>query len=460
MKTLLISISFLISTSVFSQNIVNTLGTSGIFSIKDASSNYLTLTQSNGQVNILRNLRLENTTGSSLGVLFKGTERFLHNYGSYNTFVGINSGNFSMTTDPAYNTGVGHSTLLSLSTGVQNTAMGFKSLYSNTIGSNNTALGVNSLQHNTAGNALTALGVNAFINNISGVNSNAVGVNALYSNIDGSYNDALGVNALFSNTSGNSNIAVGNHTLFSNTTGDNNIAIGVGALDTSTTAGSNIGIGANAFNNLLTGNNNTALGTSIGTNLISGSNNILLGYNAELLTSLTSNQITIGNGSITSFRCNVQTITSLSDMRDKKNIKDLNLGLDFIMKLKPRQFNWDKREWYEGDISDGSKISETPTAGFIAQELDEVQTTQNADWLNLVLKSNPDRMEATYGNLLPVMVKAIQDLKTENDELRVEIVQLKTANDKIVKLEQMLNELTYLKHASLIESKENMKNSK
>ncbi|MBL0109005.1 MAG: hypothetical protein IPP52_17440 [Ignavibacteria bacterium] len=82
MKTLLISISFLISTSVFSQNIVNTLGTSGIFSIKDASSNYLTLTQSNGQVNILRNLRLENTTGSSLGVLFKGTERFLHNYGS------------------------------------------------------------------------------------------------------------------------------------------------------------------------------------------------------------------------------------------------------------------------------------------------------------------------------------------------------------------------------------------
>ena len=147
-------------------------------------------------------------------------------------------------------------------------------------------------------------------------------------------------------------------------------------------------------------------------------------------------------------------------MRDKKNIKDLNLGLDFIMKLKPRQFNWDKREWYESDISDGSKMSDVPTAGFIAQELDEVQTTQNADWLNLVLKSNPDRMEATYGNLLPVMVKAIQDLKTENDELRVEIVQLKTANDKIVKLEQMLNELTYLKHVSLIESKENMKNSK
>lgn len=460
MKTLLISISFIISTSVFSQNIVNTLGTNGIFSIKDASSNYLTLNQSNGQVNILRNLRLENTTGSSLGVLFKGNERFMHNYGSLNMFIGVNSGNFSMTTDPAYNTGVGHSTLLSLTTGTQNTALGFKALFSNTTGNFNTALGMNSMFDNTTGDAITAVGVNAFTNNTTGINSNAVGVNALYSNIDGSYNDALGVNALFYNTSGNSNIAIGNHTLFNNTTGDNNIAIGVGALDTSTTSGSNIGIGANAFNNLLTGNNNTALGILSGTSLTSGSNNILLGYNAQLLSPTTSNQITIGNGSITTFRCNVQTITSLSDMRDKKNIKDLNLGIDFIMKLKPRQFNWDKREWYEGDISDGSKMSEAPTAGFIAQELDEVQTTQNADWLNLVLKSNPERMEASYGNLLPVMVKAIQELKTENDELREEIGLLKTANEKIVKLEQMLNELTYLKHASLLESKENMKNSK
>ncbi len=111
----------------------------------------------------------------------------------------------------------------------------------------------------------------------------------------------------------------------------------------------------------------------------------------------------------------MQTITSLSDKRDKKNIKDLSLGLDFITKLKPRQFNWDKRDWYEEGISDGSKMQETPTAGFIAQEFDEVQNSEHAEWLNLVLKDNPDKWEATYGNLLPVMVKAIQELKEEND---------------------------------------------
>ena len=130
-------------------------------------------------------------------------------------------------------------------------------------------------------------------------------------------------------------------------------------------------------------------------------------------------QITLGNSFVSSLRCNVQTITSLSDARDKKNIKDLTLGLEFITRLKPRQFNWDRREWYEEGLSDGSKIQEEPTAGFIAQEFDEIQRSENAEWLNLVLKDNPDRWEATYGNLLPVMVKAIQELSIKNEELTI-----------------------------------------
>ena len=83
------------------------------------------------------------------------------------------------------------------------------------------------------------------------------------------------------------------------------------------------------------------------------------------------------------------------------------------MKVKPRQYNWDRREWYENGISDGSKMNERPTAGFIAQEFDSLQTTEHAEWLNLVLKNNPDKWEATYGNLLPVIVKAVQELKQQ-----------------------------------------------
>jgi hypothetical protein len=134
-----------------------------------------------------------------------------------------------------------------------------------------------------------------------------------------------------------------------------------------------------------------------------------------------SNEITLGNSSIATLRCQQVSITALSDARDKRQIADLSLGLDFLMSIRPRQFHWDKREWYENGESDGSKAKENPTAGFIAQELDEAQTAANVEWLNLVLKSNPEKLEATPGNLLPVLVRAVQELKRENDWLKLQL---------------------------------------
>ena len=132
-------------------------------------------------------------------------------------------------------------------------------------------------------------------------------------------------------------------------------------------------------------------------------------------------------------------------MRDKKNIKDLDLGIDFLMKIKPRQFNWDKREWYDGNISDGSKMKEEPTAGFIAQELDEAQTTADAEWLNLVLKDNPEKWEATPGNLLPIMVKAMQDLNLKCEELEAENEQLRIQLADVGEIKEQIAEIKNLK---------------
>ena len=122
------------------------------------------------------------------------------------------------------------------------------------------------------------------------------------------------------------------------------------------------------------------------------------------------------------------------------------------MTIKPRQFNWDKREWYENGISDGSKVEELPTAGFIAQELDEAQSFVDSEWLNLVMKNNPDKIEATTGNLLPVVIKAVQELKAENDLLKSErdefitrISRLENVIEKfaaIEVLEDLINKLT------------------
>ena len=121
-KSTILIFSFLFCLNSFAQSdIINTLGTSGVFSIKDASTNYLTLTQSTGEVNILKGLRLEVTGNSSTtGVIFKGADRFIHDFkptGAYgrNTFIGINSGNFTMSStiseEASYNTGVGYGSL-------------------------------------------------------------------------------------------------------------------------------------------------------------------------------------------------------------------------------------------------------------------------------------------------------------------------------------------------------------
>lgn len=422
---------------VFSQNITNTLGATGQFKIKDAFNTYFTLSQSNGYMDLLRSLKLQETTDINTGVVYKGNSPFIHNYKNAsnmgnNTFVGINSGNFSLGgvsfTNGSMNTGLGANTLTSLTTGSWNTALGYYCLNANTSGNYNTAIGHFAMSLNTTGSFNIGIGGQNLYNNISGIGNVSVGYYALINNITGGGNVAIGNNVLEQNTSGSDNVAVGKNSLLVNETGFRNTAVGTLSLSQS--------LGAY----------NTAVGYDAGSIITTGTNLTLIGNNSEPSSGTTQNQVTLGNNSVTSLRCNVQTITSLSDARDKKNINVLSLGLDFIMSLKPRQFNWDRREWYDNSASDGSMMENSPTAGFIAQELDEVQNEFDATWLNLVLKDNPDKWEATYGNLLPVIVKALQELKSENERLREEnsvlaqeIEKLNNIEERITKLESKVN---------------------
>ncbi|MBK8382130.1 MAG: hypothetical protein IPL16_09590 [Ignavibacteria bacterium] len=178
MKTFIITLSLFLVTSAFSQSINNTLGTGGVFRIKDASSNFFTLSQSTGEVNILNSLRLENTVSPTIGVMYKGSNRFLHNFGNRNTFLGTSSGNFTMTTSE-FNTGVGFSSLISLTTGDNNSAFGYQSLNSNSTGSNNTAIGYNSMFSTTSANYNSAFGYQSLFSNTTGSNNTAIGSQTL-----------------------------------------------------------------------------------------------------------------------------------------------------------------------------------------------------------------------------------------------------------------------------------------
>ncbi len=315
------------------------------------------------ELDVVGDIELEDTTSDDTGVIYKGANRFLHNFhhptGStavptgQNTFVGEGAGNFTMgstateTYHGSYNTGVGYQALQANTTGFYNTANGVSALYSNTTGSYNVANGSNALRMNTTGSYNTANGVSALSSNTTGSYNTANGVSALSSNTTGSYNTANGVSALRLNTTGNSNTANGMNALFSNKTGSNGVAIGtesqyyandtltpwtnyntsVGyqALRGSTTAADNTGnyntaLGYQSLLNITTGSHNTAVGYMAGYYIAGGAvNNTISDYSVYLgnstkasadnaqneivigydATGLGSNSVVLGNSSIT-----------------------------------------------------------------------------------------------------------------------------------------------------------------
>ena len=158
------------------------------------------------------------------------------------------------------------------------------------------------------------------------VSSNtASGYQTLYSNTIGFHNTASGYRALYSNIQGNYNTASGSFALYANTTGINNTASGSFALRHNTTGSNNTAIGYRA------------LWSSIST-AFTGNNCTVIGNDAQPSSSSVSNEITLGNSSVSSLRCNATTITALSDRRDKTDIIPIGEGLAFLNQLNPVSF--------------------------------------------------------------------------------------------------------------------------
>ena len=270
----------------------------------------------------------------------------------------------------------------------------------------------------------TALGSSALANsNSSAVYNTAVGYEALGSVTDTDANTAVGWRALRVNT-GSFNTAVGASALELKTTSNFNTAVGYSAMRT-VTGGTSVAVGSYAGDGMTTGSSNVLIGDSAGFysgggstaeqctfvgavsayNLqLTGNNNTCLGYNSQPSSASVSNTITLGNSSITTLRCQVTTITSLSDQRDKTDVSPIGDALNLIRNIAPVRFVWNMR--------DGGKVKEADT-GFIAQQLLEAQQASAMHIPGLVDETNPDKLEAGYGKLIPVLVKALQQLDAE-----------------------------------------------
>lgn len=107
-----------------------------------------------------------------------------------------------------------------------------------------------------------------------------------------------------------------------------------------------------------------------------------------------------------------------SDARDKSNIKNLNYGLEEILQLRPVRFTWRNRPEY------GEKI------GLIAQELEQVipevvANVQRTPALGGEDQTESNRLGVYYSDMIPVLIKAIQEQEEKIRHLQEEIELLK-----------------------------------
>jgi hypothetical protein len=92
------------------------------------------------------------------------------------------------------------------------------------------------------------------------------------------------------------------------------------------------------------------------------------------------------------------TITGISDQRLKENIRELDDGLEKVMALQPRKFDW----------KEGKGANIKNARGFIAQEFETVFPDMIEEWLDPAPEGE-EPYKAVNANLIPTLVKAIQE---------------------------------------------------
>ena len=108
-----------------------------------------------------------------------------------------------------------------------------------------------------------------------------------------------------------------------------------------------------------------------------------------------------------------------SDARDKTNVRDLDYGLKQIMQLRSVKFNW------KNNPDEGDKL------GVIAQEIKKILPEVVRDWEYNVdettgkkTKVPAEKLGVMYADIIPVLIKGMQDQQKEIEELKQLVNQL------------------------------------
>jgi hypothetical protein len=239
------------------------------------------------------------------------------------------------------------------------------------------------------------------------------------------------------------NVFIGKHTGENNTSGSGNTANGAGSFASNTIGSYNTLNGVNSLYANKTGSYNTANGFSAlayrqdGSHQTNLSNCSGLGFNARVSA---SNQVQLGNSQTTTY-C-YGSVQNRSDERDKTDIQETKLGLDFILALRPVEYRWDYRDDYFKEVEkedgtkelkkipkDGSKKRSRFHQGFIAQEVKTIIDNTGIDFAGYQdhsIKGGCDFLSLGYTEFIAPMVKAIQEQQKIIETLQGKINTLKS----------------------------------
>jgi len=339
-------------------------------------------------------------------------------------------------TESNNNTLVGFGTGRAITTGAEGTvAIGYNALTALTTGVGNLAIGYQALQHPDTGDYNIAIGHNVMSE-----------LNSAGATRDCDYNIGIGYNSMsgtWVTAESDNNVAVGSLTMAGAMNGAlNNTAVGHQALTALTTGDDNLGVGFNAGDSITEGSSNTAIGSyadcaattnsqiAIGTVAVtSAANAIAIGVN---ITNSTTETFMWGASSktiiTTDFDTSSVAFSQSSDVRKKRNIKDGDLGLEFINKLRNVSFQWKPQNEYPKEWESYSEVNtvdtETVRHGFIAQEvkqaLDECGVDTSAK--DGMWSEDDDGMQRlSNAKLVLPLVKAVQELSKKVEELEAKL---------------------------------------
>lgn len=406
-------------------------------------------TNHTGEHNIIIGDSAMTTDSTNNENIIIGSNAGKNSHCSSSVIIGHNAGQNTSTTA----TLIGFEAGKSITTALGNTYVGYKAGMLNTNGPYNTGIGHLALSNSTSGFYNTALGYAAGENNTTGNYNISIGPYAGRMNLSAIYNICIGTNAGYTNTGSNGNVFVGiDAGRFLTSSTEPNVCIGYYAGRTMTVASNNVLAGKLAGFDITSGSGNLCLGNEAGDNITIGNNNVSLGYLTSHSLSILNNSITLGYATSVAIsnkiRLGNSSITVIegqvgysfpSDGRFKEQVQEDVLGLDFILRLRPVSYQFNRKKYSqhigekltEADYAQLDSISQNRSIGFIAQEVEQAVRETNATFDGLHQPENGnDTYSISYETFVVPLVKAVQ-------EQQVVILQMQ---EKINQLQQQLNQ--------------------